>query len=116
MLFRRRKPLTLKEKLREHLWPRKGFSRSFLYFRKRLVRLAASPHSVAAGFAAGIIVSWTPFIGVHFVMAIVIAYLVGGNVLAAALGCLAAGNPTPCCPRTCTLVSSVSARSSTRSG
>ncbi|MBN8951064.1 MULTISPECIES: DUF2062 domain-containing protein [unclassified Rhizobium] len=93
MLFRRRKPLTFKEKLREHLWPRKGFVRSFQYFGKRLVRLAASPHSVAAGFAAGIVVSWTPFIGVHFVMAIVIAYLVGGNVIASALGCLAAGNP-----------------------
>ncbi len=57
------------------------------------MRLAASPHSVAAGFAAGIVVSWTPFIGVHFVMAIIIAYLIGGNVIASALGCLAAGNP-----------------------
>ncbi|MFS8054588.1 MULTISPECIES: DUF2062 domain-containing protein [Rhizobium] len=93
MLFRRRKPLTLSEKLREHLWPRKGFVRSFQYFGKRLVRLAASPHSVAAGFAAGIVVSWTPFIGVHVIMAIIIAYVIGGNVIAAALGCLAAGNP-----------------------
>ncbi|MBB5571975.1 hypothetical protein GGD50_000551 [Rhizobium paranaense] len=58
-----------------------------------MVRLAASPHSVAAGFAAGIVVSWTPFIGVHVIMAIIIAYVIGGNVIAAALGCLAAGNP-----------------------
>jgi uncharacterized protein (DUF2062 family) len=93
MLFRRRKPPKLTEKLREALWPRKGPLRPLRYFQKRIVRLTASPHAIAAGFTAGILVSWTPFIGVHIIMAFVLAYLVGGNLVAAALGCLAAGNP-----------------------
>ena len=93
MLFRRRKPPKLADKLRELVWPRKGFLRPLRYFQKRIVRLTASPHAIAAGFAAGIAVSWTPFIGVHIAMAIVLAYLMAGNLIAAALGCLAAGNP-----------------------
>jgi len=93
MLFRRRKPQKLADKLRELVWPRKGFLRPLRYFQKRIVRLTASPHAIAAGFAAGIVVSWTPFIGVHIIMAFVLAYLVAGNLVAAALGCLAAGNP-----------------------
>jgi uncharacterized protein (DUF2062 family) len=75
------------------IWPRKGFIRPVRYFQKRIVRLTASPHAIAAGFTAGILVSWTPVIGVHIAMAFVLAYLVGGNLVAAALGCLAAGNP-----------------------
>jgi uncharacterized protein (DUF2062 family) len=59
----------------------------------RVLRLRASPHAVAVGVAAGIFVSWTPFIGVHFIMAFVITYLLSGNMVAAALGCAAFGNP-----------------------
>lgn len=86
MLFRRRKPARLSEKLRELVWPRKGFMRSFRYFRMRLLRLSASPHSIATGFACGIALSWTPFLGFHLVLAIVVAYLLAGNLVAAALG------------------------------
>ncbi|MGA1801187.1 DUF2062 domain-containing protein [Rhizobium sp. HT1-10] len=93
MLFRRRKPQKFADKLRDMVWPRKGFTRPIRYFQRRIVRLTASPHAIAAGFTAGIIVSWTPVIGVHIVIAFVLAYLVGGNLLAATLGCLAAGNP-----------------------
>jgi uncharacterized protein (DUF2062 family) len=93
MLFRRRHKQKLNEKLRDMVWPRKGFIRPVRYFQKRIVRLTASPHAIAAGFTAGILVSWTPVIGVHIAMAFVLAWLVGGNMLAATLGCLAAGNP-----------------------
>lgn len=75
------------------VWPRKGLTRPVRYFQKRIFRLTASPHAIAAGFTAGILVSWTPVIGVHIAMAFVLAYIVGGNLVAAALGCLAAGNP-----------------------
>jgi uncharacterized protein (DUF2062 family) len=57
-----------------------------------MVRLSASPHAIAAGFAAGITVSWTPFIGLHFLLSFAVAYLVAGNMIAAALG-TAFGNP-----------------------
>ncbi|WP_184397490.1 DUF2062 domain-containing protein [Rhizobium sp. BK650] len=93
MLFRRRKPAGFKEKLRELVWPRKGFLRPARYIMMRVLRLSASPHAVAMGFAAGVFVSWTPFIGVHFIMAFVIAYFLSGNMVAAALGCAAFGNP-----------------------
>jgi uncharacterized protein (DUF2062 family) len=93
MLFRRRKPAGFREKMRELLWPRKGFLRPARYLAMRVLRLTASPHGVAMGVAAGIFVSWTPFIGVHFVMAFVLSYLFSGNMVAAALGCAAFGNP-----------------------
>ncbi|MFS2176344.1 MULTISPECIES: DUF2062 domain-containing protein [Rhizobium] len=93
MLFRRRKPAGFKEKMRELLWPRKGFLRPIRYLTMRILRLSASPHAVAAGVAAGVFVSWTPFIGVHFIMAFVITYFLSGNMVAAALGCAAFGNP-----------------------
>lgn len=93
MLFRRRKPAGFREKLRELVWPRKGFLRSLRYLQKRIVRLRASPHAIAAGVAVGACVSWTPFIGFHFIMAFVLAYFVAGNLVAAALGCAAFGNP-----------------------
>ncbi len=63
------------------------------YLVMRVLRLRASPHAVAIGVAAGIFVSWTPFIGVHFIMAFVLTYLFSGNMVAAALGCAAFGNP-----------------------
>lgn len=92
MLFRRRKPAGLTEKLRGLFWPRKGFRRSFRYFGMRILRLTASPHAIAAGLAAGVVSAWTPFIGFHIIFAFVLAYAVAGNMIAAALG-TAFGNP-----------------------
>src|SRR5690606_16543769 len=56
------------------------------YISKRVLRLTASPHSVAAGVAAGVFVSCTPFLGFHMIMAAVIAYAIGGNIVASAIG------------------------------
>lgn len=92
MLFRRRKPIGVSEKLRVFFWPRRSFWRSFQYFGKRILRLTATPHAIAAGVAAGVMASWTPFIGFHFIIAAVIAYLLAGNIVASALG-TAFGNP-----------------------
>lgn len=82
----------MSEKLRALFWPRMGLSRSFQYLRKRVMRLTASPHAIAAGFVAGVAASWTPFIGFHFLLAFAIAYVIAGNMIAAALG-TAFGNP-----------------------
>ncbi|TIN70311.1 MAG: DUF2062 domain-containing protein, partial [Mesorhizobium sp.] len=41
MLFRRRKPDGLYERVRTYLWPRRSFSRSLQYFSKRILRLKA---------------------------------------------------------------------------
>ncbi|MBR0556221.1 DUF2062 domain-containing protein [Ciceribacter sp. L1K23] len=92
MPFRRRTPARFKDRLRGLIWPRGGLARVFRYFKIRIVRLTASPHAIAAGVAAGIMASWTPFIGFHFLLAFAIAFLLAGNMVAAALG-TAFGNP-----------------------
>jgi uncharacterized protein (DUF2062 family) len=92
MLFKRRNPLSFREKLRLAVWPGNGWKRSARYISKRVMRLSGSPHAIAAGFAAGVFASFTPFIGFHFILSFVVAFLIGGNMLAAALG-TAVGNP-----------------------
>lgn len=62
------------------------------YFKKRVVRLSATPHIIALGFAAGAFASCTPFVGLHFLLAFGLAFLVGGNLIASAIG-TAIGNP-----------------------
>jgi uncharacterized protein len=66
--------------------------RSAKYVTKRILRLTASPHAVAAGIAAGVFASFTPFLGFHFVIAFLISYVIAGNFVAAALGTFF-GNP-----------------------
>ncbi len=92
MLFQRRKRPSRLSRLRVALWPRSSFTRSFKYFGKRVLRLTASEHAVAAGVAAGAMASFTPFVGFHFIIAFFIAFFIGGNMLAAALG-TSVGNP-----------------------
>ncbi|WP_299861397.1 DUF2062 domain-containing protein [uncultured Hoeflea sp.] len=92
MLFRRRRPEGIFNRMRIALWPRRSFVRSFQYFIKRVLRLTATPHAIAAGVAAGVFASWTPLLGFHFVLAFVFAFILAGNMVAAALG-TAFGNP-----------------------
>jgi uncharacterized protein (DUF2062 family) len=92
MLFRSRVRPGVLKRLRLAAWPRHSWSRSARYFTKRILRLSGSPHAIAAGVAAGTFASFTPFIGFHFLIGFVIAFLLGGNMVAAALG-TAVGNP-----------------------
>jgi uncharacterized protein (DUF2062 family) len=92
MLFRRREAESFLEKIRVHLWPRRSWSRSSRYVVYRLRRLSDTPHAVALGFAAGVFVAVTPFIGTHMVMAVLLAWVIGGSIVAALLGTFI-GNP-----------------------
>ena len=92
MLFRRREAESLLERLRVSLWPRRSWSRSTRYVVHRVRRLSATPHAVALGFAAGVFVSCTPFVGFHMIMAALLAWIVGGSIVAAVLGTFV-GNP-----------------------
>lgn len=92
MLFRRREPDGLAERVRVYLWPRRSFSRSLQYFSKRILRLKSTPHSVAAGVAAGVFASFFP-VGFHFIIAGVLCWVIAGNLVAAALGAVFFGNP-----------------------
>jgi uncharacterized protein (DUF2062 family) len=92
MIFKRRDKPPFWERLREIVYPRKGLWRGLGYIRKRLHRLPDSPHRIALGFACGAAASFTPFFGFHIVIAAAVAWLLRGNVLAAAFGTMV-GNP-----------------------
>lgn len=92
MLFRRRTEQSPLARLRTALWPTVSLSRSAQYFQKRVVRLAGSPHTVALGVAIGVAVAFTPFLGFHIIIALPLAWLLGANLVAAALG-TAIANP-----------------------
>lgn len=58
----------------------------------RLKRLQGTPYSIAAGFACGIAISFTPLIGFHMILAALTAWLIRGNIIASAIGTII-GNP-----------------------
>ena len=74
------------------MWPRMGWGRILRYWTFKLKRLQGSPYAIACGFACGASVSFTPFIGFHFILAAVLAWAMRGNIIASAIG-TAVGNP-----------------------
>jgi len=92
MVLGRRNRLPWLSRLRALLWPRSGWKRATRYAVHRLARLPATPYRIAAGFACGSAISFTPLMGFHFLGAALLALLVRGNLLASALG-TAVGNP-----------------------
>ena len=92
MLFRRKRQLGPGERLRHAVWPRKGWLRPFLYHAKCTLRLADNAHAIAIGVACGAFASFTPLMGLHIVIACALAWLLSGNLVAAAIG-TAVGNP-----------------------
>jgi uncharacterized protein (DUF2062 family) len=91
-MFKRRIPLTFLHRLREIFWPSGGFRRSAKYIGHRLGRLPGTPYRIAAGFACGAAVSFTPFIGFHILLAMAFALLIRGNLIASGIGTIV-GNP-----------------------
>lgn len=92
MIFKRRERPSTYHRVREAVAPRKGFWRGVDYINKRMRRLPDSPHRIALGFACGAMASFTPFFGLHFIIAAGMAWLVRGNILAALFGTVV-GNP-----------------------
>lgn len=91
-MFRRRHPPSRAHRLRQSLWPRRGWRRAILYYWKRLQRLPGSPTAIARGFAIGTAIGVTPFVGLHVIPAVLLAWLVRANMVAAALGTFFLGN------------------------
>ena len=91
-MFGRRNPLSVHHWVWSVVWPRAGWRRASRYVAHRIRRLPGTPYRIAAGFASGAAVSFTPFIGLHFVFAALLALLLRGNVVASAIG-TAVGNP-----------------------
>jgi uncharacterized protein (DUF2062 family) len=91
-MFGRRHPLPAHHWVRSVVWPKTGWRRASRYIAHRVGRLPGTPYRIAAGLASGAAVSFTPFIGLHFVFAALLALLLRGNVVASAIG-TAVGNP-----------------------
>ena len=91
-MFGRRNPLPVHHWVQSFVWPKAGWRRASRYIAHRVRRLPGTPYRIAAGFACGAAVSFTPFIGLHFVFAALFALLLRGNVVASAIG-TAVGNP-----------------------
>ena len=92
MMFRRRQPKTLKHRMRDYVWPRIGLRRAWRYLMHRMLRIDDTSYGIAAGLACGVAVSFTPFVGFHFVLAALLAWMIRANIIASALGTLV-GNP-----------------------
>ncbi|MEM9967000.1 MAG: DUF2062 domain-containing protein [Pseudomonadota bacterium] len=92
MIFKRRDPKPMLRAAAEFLWPRGGWRRAFHYVRHRMKRLPDSPERIARGIAAGVFTAFTPFYGLHFLIAALLARLMNGNILAALMGTFF-GNP-----------------------
>lgn len=91
-MFKRRNKRNWAQRIREFFVPSVGYRRSVRYIVSRILRLSGTPHAIAAGVAAGTFASFTPLVGFHFLLSFVVAFLIRGNMLAAALG-TAVGNP-----------------------
>ena len=74
------------------MWPRAGWQRTTKYLLHRLGRLPGTPYSIAGGFACGAAVSFTPFVGLHFILGAIWAWLTRANVVSSLIG-TAVGNP-----------------------
>ncbi|MFT6451346.1 MAG: hypothetical protein ACJA06_000828 [Halocynthiibacter sp.] len=92
MVFKRRNKLTFLQTLAHAIWPRGGWGRAFHYMRHRVRRLPDTPHKIARGVFAGVFTVFTPFFGLHFLVAALLARTMRGNIVAALLATFV-GNP-----------------------
>ena len=92
MVFRRRDRRSIFRILADVIYPRGGWGRAFEYVKHRVRRLPDSPVKISRGIWAGVFTSFTPFFGLHFVFAALLATAMRGNVLAAIMATFF-GNP-----------------------
>ncbi len=92
MVFRRRDKRSIFRATWELIWPKGGWTRAFHYVRHRVRRLPDSPERISRGVFAGVLTSFTPLFGFHFVVSALIAKTMRGNILAAIMATFF-GNP-----------------------
>lgn len=79
------------------LWPKGGWNRALNYVLTRLWRLPDSPERISRGIWAGVFVAFSPFFGLHFLLAAILALAIRGNVIASLLATFF-GNPVTYVP------------------
>ncbi|MFQ1701180.1 DUF2062 domain-containing protein [Loktanella agnita] len=92
MVFKRRDRRPIWRIVVDFFYPRGGWSRAAQYVKHRVRRLPDTPEKIARGIAAGVFTTFTPFYGLHFVVAALCASALRGNIFAALLATFF-GNP-----------------------
>lgn len=91
-MFKRRDSRSILRIVAEVFWPRGGWVRAAHYVKHRMRRLPGTPEQIARGVFAGVFTVFTPFFGLHFVVAALLAKVLRGSILAALLATFL-GNP-----------------------
>jgi uncharacterized protein len=92
VVFKRRESRSALRLVGEVFWPRGGWVRAFHYVKHRMHRLPGTPEQIARGVFAGAFTVFTPFFGLHFLVAAVLAKMMRGSILASLLATFI-GNP-----------------------
>lgn len=92
MIFKRRDRRPIWQIVFDFVYPRGGWGRAFEYVKHRVRRLPDTPEKISRGIWAGVFTTFTPFYGLHFLVAVAIARVMRGNILASLLGTFF-GNP-----------------------
>lgn len=79
------------------MYPPGGWGRAFRYIKHRVRRLPDSPERIARGIWAGVFTAFTPFYGIHFIIAALLARAMRGNIIAGLTGTFF-GNPVTYVP------------------
>lgn len=88
----KRNPRSYAKIAAEFFYPRGGWYRAARYVVHRVRRLPDPAHRISRGIAVGVFVCFTPFLGLHFVSAAFLTWLIRGNIIAALLATFF-GNP-----------------------
>lgn len=92
MVFKRRDRRPIWKIVADFVYPRGGWARAFEYVKHRVRRLPDTPERISRGIWAGVFTSFTPFFGLHLLVAVIIARLMRGNILASLMATFF-GNP-----------------------
>lgn len=92
MVFKRRDKRNWLRVLWEAIYPKGGWARAFHYVKHRVRRLPDSPERIARGIFVGVFTSFTPFYGLHFLVAFILARIMNGNLFASLIATFF-GNP-----------------------
>ena len=91
-MFKRRDRRPAWQIVRQAVRPYGGWRRAFWYVQARLQRLPDTPEKIGRGVWAGVLTTFTPFYGLHFIVAALIAKIMRGNIFAALMATFF-GNP-----------------------
>ena len=76
------------KKIKSFFWPTGGIKKACQDFFLKLVRLQDSPSAIALGFAFGVGISFTPFLGGHILLTLACSWIFKFNKVSSLLGTL----------------------------